>query len=580
VAGIGLALLAALRSAHGAGLLHRDVKPANVLITNGGRVVLTDFGLATAPDEPSMTRTGIVLGSPSYIAPERLTDGATGPAADLWALGATLYAAVEGRPPYVRSSSMATLTAIVTDPPTSPERAGPLVPVLEGLLRKDPSRRIDAEEAERLLRQALAAQSSPASATETGAAVETWPRDKPIRNPSVPTVPPGGPAGPGGSAPTPAATPTTTAARNRKRWLIAAVLAVGLAVGVTVVRPLVGNAQDEAAREPAIGTPTSPPHPTVPGWHYYTQDPSFSIPVPDGWQQLRDGARAEFHELDKRRVLAVHALGAPKADLLAQARAAETADRRTGRYPRYERVSLREVDYRTRAVDREWSYTDAGVPMRAVSRTFVAENGQAYRIDWITPDSAWTAGQDALALVLAGFRAQQAQPAAGGASRSASPSRSGPPSPGASAGVGPPGSPRPTKSRTPEPPQFSNRPIVNNANGRCIDVPGNTPAATLPMQMWDCNGVGGQKFTLEADGTLRVWGGRCLEITGTGNGANLRLADCTGSSRQRFVLNQASDLVSLGPVKCVDVPGDNLGNAARLQIWDCNGGDNQKWHLG
>jgi eukaryotic-like serine/threonine-protein kinase len=128
---IGLAVLAALRAAHRTGLLHRDVKPANVLLADDGRVVLTDFGLAHGRDDPSMTQTGIVLGSPSYLAPERATDDVVGPAADLWSLGATLYAAVEGRPPYVRSSTLATLTALATEPPTPPTRAGALAPVLD-----------------------------------------------------------------------------------------------------------------------------------------------------------------------------------------------------------------------------------------------------------------------------------------------------------------------------------------------------------------------------------------------------------------------------------------------------------------
>ncbi|MGW4501863.1 protein kinase domain-containing protein [Micromonospora sp. NPDC004336] len=151
---IGLGVLGALKAAHKAGVMHRDVKPGNVLLGDDGRVVLTDFGLATIPGDPNVTRTGMVLGSPAYIAPERARDGTAGPEADLWSLGATLYAAVEGKSPYARPSAIATLAALATEAPPPPKNAGPLKPVLNGLLRKDPNERITAEVAEKLLRRA------------------------------------------------------------------------------------------------------------------------------------------------------------------------------------------------------------------------------------------------------------------------------------------------------------------------------------------------------------------------------------------------------------------------------------------
>ena len=154
VAEIGLFLLAALQAAHRAGVLHRDVKPGNVLLADDGRVVLSDFGLATFDGgDGSVTRSGLILGSAQYIAPERARDGASGPETDLWSLGATLYAAVEGRSPYARDTSMATLTALATEPPDSPQRAGPLKSVLLGLLRRNPRARMGFKEAERLLRR-------------------------------------------------------------------------------------------------------------------------------------------------------------------------------------------------------------------------------------------------------------------------------------------------------------------------------------------------------------------------------------------------------------------------------------------
>jgi serine/threonine protein kinase len=162
VAEIGLGMLAALRAAHRAGMVHRDVKPGNVLLGDDGRVVLTDFGLATVPGDPVVTRTGLVLGSPAYIAPERAHDGTAEPAADMWSLGATLYAAVEGHSPYARPSAIATLAALATEPPAPARHAGPLKPLFSGLLRKDPAQRIGAEEAERLLLRAAGRRQHPA----------------------------------------------------------------------------------------------------------------------------------------------------------------------------------------------------------------------------------------------------------------------------------------------------------------------------------------------------------------------------------------------------------------------------------
>ncbi|BCB79945.1 hypothetical protein GCM10022251_08660 [Phytohabitans flavus] len=150
---IGIGMLGALRAAHRSGVVHRDVKPGNVLLADDGRVVLTDFGLATVPGDPNVTRTGLVLGSPAYIAPERARDGTAGPEADLWSLGATLYAAVEGQSPFARPSAIGTLAALATEPVPTPRRGGVLKPVLNGLLRKDPAARISAEDAERMLRR-------------------------------------------------------------------------------------------------------------------------------------------------------------------------------------------------------------------------------------------------------------------------------------------------------------------------------------------------------------------------------------------------------------------------------------------
>ncbi|MCD0481930.1 serine/threonine protein kinase [Streptacidiphilus sp. ASG 303] len=153
---IGLDLLGVLRSAHGHGILHRDVKPSNVLIGDDGRVVLTDFGIASVEGDPSVTSTGMLVGAPSYISPERARGQKPGPPADLWSLGATLYAMVEGKPPYDRGSAISTLTAVMTEDLRTPRNAGPLRPVIEGLLRKDPDERLDEPTTRTMLRRVVA----------------------------------------------------------------------------------------------------------------------------------------------------------------------------------------------------------------------------------------------------------------------------------------------------------------------------------------------------------------------------------------------------------------------------------------
>ncbi|MDF3148314.1 serine/threonine-protein kinase, partial [Streptomyces sp. T21Q-yed] len=141
---VGLAILDVLRSAHREGILHRDVKPSNVLLeSDTDRVVLTDFGIAQVEGDPSITSTGMLVGAPSYISPERARGHKPGPAADLWSLGGLLYASVEGVPPYDKGSAIATLTAVMTEPLEEPKNAGPLKDVIYGLLTKDPAKRLD-----------------------------------------------------------------------------------------------------------------------------------------------------------------------------------------------------------------------------------------------------------------------------------------------------------------------------------------------------------------------------------------------------------------------------------------------------
>src|SRR5215475_9114975 len=169
-AAMGMTLLEALGSAHAAGVVHRDVKPGNVLVTPEGRAVLTDFGIATLHGDPRLTQAGMVMGTPGFCAPERIRGEPASPASDLWSLGATLYAAVEGRGPFEgQGSAMAVLANIVHGDPPTATRAGPLEPVILALMRRDPGARPDAAGARRLLTAACSGYSAKASASaQTG----------------------------------------------------------------------------------------------------------------------------------------------------------------------------------------------------------------------------------------------------------------------------------------------------------------------------------------------------------------------------------------------------------------------------
>ncbi|KOV49589.1 hypothetical protein ADL00_45610 [Streptomyces sp. AS58] len=148
---VGVEVLAALRAAHAAGVLHRDVKPANVLMAHDGRVVLTDFGIATLEGTSGLTMAGEMVGSPEFLAPERALGQALGPASDLWSLGILLYAAVEGRSPFRQTTPLVTLRAIVEEDLPPARQAGSLASVIEGLLQKNPEERLAAEQTHRKL---------------------------------------------------------------------------------------------------------------------------------------------------------------------------------------------------------------------------------------------------------------------------------------------------------------------------------------------------------------------------------------------------------------------------------------------
>ena len=153
---VGRQLLSALSVAHAAGVMHRDVKPSNVLLGRDDRAVLTDFGIATFQGDPRLTQTGMVMGSPGFTAPERIRGEDASPASDLWSLGATLFAAVEGHGPFERrGGAITTMSAIINEDAPPAPTAGALGPVIAALLRREPADRPDASAATRMITDVL-----------------------------------------------------------------------------------------------------------------------------------------------------------------------------------------------------------------------------------------------------------------------------------------------------------------------------------------------------------------------------------------------------------------------------------------
>ncbi|WP_411103858.1 protein kinase domain-containing protein [Streptomyces sp. cmx-4-9] len=256
---LGLEVLGALRAAHAEGVLHRDVKPANVLLRGDGGAVLTDFGIAALHGATGLTATGVLIGSPEYIAPERVRGEEGLAASDLWSLGMLLYVAAEGVHPLRRATSLATVVAVLDEPIPAPVRSGPLGPVLERLLVRDPSARPDAARLEQLLRSASSAEggaSVPPPATPPPALGRYGPAAAPVHPAASHPAPPY--AAPNPYAPT-APLPPASGRRGRRPEVLGAALAAVLAAGaVGLVQWLPdAGAFGGSAKGGATGTPAA-----------------------------------------------------------------------------------------------------------------------------------------------------------------------------------------------------------------------------------------------------------------------------------------------------------------------------------
>ncbi|MEU9121128.1 serine/threonine-protein kinase [Streptomyces sp. NPDC048506] len=378
---IGRSMAAALRAAHDAGVLHRDVKPANVLLGHDGRIVLTDFGIAVQPGAPSLTKTGELVGSIQYLAPERLRSqiAEPGPACDLWSLGATLYQAVEGRPPFQRDTAIETAYAIATDAYPPPCNAGDLTAVIEGLLVKEPDRRMDAHEAERLL----------------GPAVGDL-----VTSPELPTRPERRQSG---TVAAPAPAPARTHGRRRALWAVSAVaVAATVTLAATVTSGVlpwpgdgggasVSTAPSTARASTRPPSPTPSPLPPLPaGYHQAEAGEGFSFPVQDGWTS-KNLAGGEVGYIDPSGLagLRINIVEFAGADPLRHWRETEEAQTRRDN-PGYERVRMSPTTFRGRAAG-YWEFTFDGKARkyRAVELAFSGSDGTQYVVYLSAPNEQW-----------------------------------------------------------------------------------------------------------------------------------------------------------------------------------------------
>ncbi|MEU9283367.1 serine/threonine-protein kinase [Streptomyces sp. NPDC048275] len=424
---IGLWVLRALRAAHAAGVLHRDVKPGNVLLGGDDRVLLTDFGIAQIEGDTTITRTGEVVGSVDYLAPERVRGHDPGPASDLWALGATLYTAVEGRSPFRRTSPIGTMQAVVEEEPAEPVNAGALGPVLAALLRKDPAERPSAAQAEQMLAEAAAGRlwSAAQSYAPTGQAgydtTETGTGTGTRAQTAVATPYPPVTIGPVPARPK----------RHRLRTfalVVALAAIVGGGVAVALQQFGTGSPGDSAsvsstpsasASASASATPSDEGgQGAVPaGWERRNDPVGFSISLPKGWKRSvsidQDGLRQVDYSPDKGKHLVRVAVDTAPDFRTSYEHMSNLDQRISRRLQDYQQLSLKEELFRDLPGVR-WEYTWNALakdpphyfpgPYRAIDVGYMDSDGTEYAIYAASPADDWATTRKQFDWILRGFQ--------------------------------------------------------------------------------------------------------------------------------------------------------------------------------
>ncbi|MGY6019136.1 protein kinase domain-containing protein [Streptomyces spinosirectus] len=384
---VGLGVISAVRAAHAVGVLHRDIKPGNVLLGAGGRVVLTDFGIAQTAGSSTLTRTGEMIGSIDFMAPERVRGQRPGPASDLWSLGATLYQSVEGRLPYRRDTAMETAYAVAVDPPAPMRQAGSLGPLIGALLSKDPAHRPTAEQTEQALRAiASGVQAMPRSAS------------------SVPAAPPA-PAAAEETRPVASAPPPKRARERRRRVLVPA--AIVLAAGA--VAATLATASHRADRD---GGGTSTPSATsspVPAGHHLVRDARLGVafPVPDGWRK-KGSSDDEVTYADPSGLAGITIGMVDPAGRKPTGHFKDTEANTKANYPTYRRLRMQETDFKGQpAVVWEFTFHGRARLFRAIDLGYGAAGGREYDIYLSAPAARWDTYRPVFDAVRGGFTEQR-----------------------------------------------------------------------------------------------------------------------------------------------------------------------------